>query len=90
MKFLLTSAEGAELLGISERAFHNRRRVDPAFPPARALGPRSIRFVRSEIERYAADLPAVKSDEPQQLVAARAVRSAGGVVAPVPFGGLPP
>lgn len=88
MKFLLTAAEGAELLGISERVFHNRRRVDPAFPAARSLGPRSVRFVRSEIESYAAHLPAVRTNEPRQLAAARALRSAGSSLSPVPFEGL--
>jgi len=89
MKILVSAAEGAELLDISLRAFHSLRKDDAGFPAARSLGPRNVRFVRSELEAYAVALPAVRADEPPQLAAARVQRAAGRPVAPAPFNGLP-
>lgn len=84
-RFLVDAKEGAALLGISLRSFRDLIKTS-GFPAARSLGPRSQRWVRSELETYALALPTVKRDEPQQLAAARAARAAGRPVLPAPFG----
>lgn len=53
---LLSAPQAAQLLAVSERKFHELRR-EPAFPKARQLGARSLRWVRSELIRYAEALP---------------------------------
>jgi predicted DNA-binding transcriptional regulator AlpA len=84
MKILLDARESAELLGMSLRKFRDDCKL-PDFPHARSLGPRSTRWVRTELEAYAAALPAVRVDEPPQLAAARAARAAGQPTAHAPF-----
>jgi excisionase family DNA binding protein len=82
--FLLDAAEAAKLLGVSLRTLRNlTKRAD--FPSPRTLGPRSFRWVRSELEAFACQLPPAKASEPPALVAARAAKAAGRPVAPEPF-----
>lgn len=83
-RILLDAKAAAALLDISLRSYANLVKT-PGFPAARSLGPRSVRWLRSEIEAYAAALPAVKRDEPPQLAAARAAKAAGRVPLPAPF-----
>ena len=70
---LVDSVEGAQLLRISERRFHELRR-EPGFPAAVVLGARTVRWLREELVDYAArSLPRVGVlGEPAQLQARRA------------------
>jgi predicted DNA-binding transcriptional regulator AlpA len=64
---LLTAAQGARLLGISERRFHELRH-ESGFPLAVLLGPRCVRWHRAELVEFAQRLPRVALlPEPQQL-----------------------
>lgn len=83
---LVDAKQGAALLDVSLRTFRDLIKA-PDFPAARSLGPRSTRWVRSELAAYASALPAVRRDEPAQLTAARAARAVGIHPAPAPFGG---
>jgi predicted DNA-binding transcriptional regulator AlpA len=85
--YLLDAKESAALLGVSLRTFRDILKT-PDFPGARVLGPRCSRWVRPELEAYAAALPATKPGEPPQLAAARAAKAAGQPIAPAPFAGL--
>lgn len=70
-QLLASAIEGAQILGISERLFHQRRH-DPGFPAAVQLGPRCKRWRVLDLEQYVASLPAAApSSEPLQLVQAR-------------------
>jgi len=84
--FLLSAQQAAELLGVSLRTYRDLIK-QPDFPAPRSLGPRSNRWVRTELEAYAAALPSVRHGEPPQLSAARLAKAAGRPVAPPPFGG---
>ena len=55
---LLSAPQAAQLLGISERRFHELRR-DPKFPAAVLLGPRCVRWHRAELIEFAQRLPRV-------------------------------
>ena len=69
---LVDAVEGAQLLRISERRFHELRR-EPGFPAAVVLGARSVRWLREELVDYARGLPRVGVlYEPVQLQARRA------------------
>ena len=69
---LVGAVEGAQLLRISERRFHELRR-EPGFPAAVVLGARSVRWLREELVDYARSLPRVSVlDAPAQLQARRA------------------
>ena len=69
---LVDAVEGARLLRISERRFHELRR-EPGFPEAVALGARSVRWLREELVAYARSLPRVGVlSEPAQFQARRA------------------
>jgi len=69
---LVDAVEGARLLGISERRFHELRR-EPGFPAGVALGVRSVRWLREELVDYARSLPRVGLlSAPVQLQARRA------------------
>ena len=69
---LVDAVEGAQLLRISERRFHELRR-EPGFPAAVVLGARSVRWLRDELVDYARSLPRVGVlDAPVQLQARRA------------------
>jgi predicted DNA-binding transcriptional regulator AlpA len=73
---LLAAPQAAQLLAISERKLHELRR-EPAFPKARQLGARSLRWLRSELIEYAESLPrASLLPEPPHLKAERAVGKA--------------
>ncbi|MCP5283950.1 MAG: hypothetical protein H6933_03525 [Burkholderiaceae bacterium] len=67
---LLTSEQAArEMFGISERAFHALR-GEPWMPTPVTLGPRTVRWVRHELEAAVAQMPRQSSDgaaEPVQL-----------------------
>jgi predicted DNA-binding transcriptional regulator AlpA len=81
---LLDARQTAALLGISLRTFRERCK-EPGFPAARSLGPRSTRWVRTELESYAVSLPTAPQDEPPQLTAARKARAARMPTANAPF-----
>jgi predicted DNA-binding transcriptional regulator AlpA len=69
---LVDAVEGAHLLRISERRFHELRR-EPGFPAAVVLGARSVRWLREELADYARSLPRVGVlNEPAQFQARRA------------------
>lgn len=71
-KLLLTAAEAAALLGMSLRQFHNKR---PTLPEPVALGPRHIRWKRSDLVQWVADLTSAgPRQEPAQLKAGKAAR----------------
>jgi predicted DNA-binding transcriptional regulator AlpA len=55
---LVAAPEGAQLLGISERRFHELRR-ETNFPNAVLLGARCVRWHRHELAEYAQSLPRV-------------------------------
>ena len=78
-KVCLTEPEAAGLLGVSRRTFQRMRAGDPQnFPKPIELGPRTYRFIRSEIEAYLVSRPRVAyGEEPAQLTAARTARAAG-------------
>jgi predicted DNA-binding transcriptional regulator AlpA len=82
---LLDARQTAAFLGISLRSLRDLAMTE-GFPPARAPGARSTRWVRPELEAYAAALPAITKPEPPQLTADRAAKVAGLPVAPAPFG----
>jgi predicted DNA-binding transcriptional regulator AlpA len=70
---LVDAPDGARLLRISERRFHELR-SEPGFPAAVLLGARCVRWHRDELTAYAKSLPRVTVlPEPQQ----RAARTAG-------------
>lgn len=77
--------EGARLLSVSLRQFHNLRKID-GFPAPRLLAARSPRWLRSELEAFLVNMPRSLSDEPAQLAAARAAKAAGQPIHPAPFG----
>ena len=69
---LVDAVEGARLLRISERRFHELRR-ESGFPAAVVLGARCVRWLREELVDYARSLPRVGVlNEPTQLQARRA------------------
>ena len=75
LPILVDAVEGAQLLRISERRFHELRR-EPGFPAAVVLGARSVRWLREELVDYARSLPRVGVlGEPAQLQTRRASRS---------------
>lgn len=82
--FLLDARQAAAFLGMSLRLFRDASK-EPGFPAGRALGPRSTRWVRSELEAFAMSLPRVRREEPPHLTAARASRVAAEPTAHVPF-----
>ena len=84
LPILLDCHQAAAFVGVSLRKFRAMVK-DPTFPAARALGPRSTRWHRIELETYAASLPAVKRDEPAHLAAAREARAKGQPTAHAPF-----
>jgi len=55
---LLAAPQAAQLLGISERRYHELRRA-PGFPAAVVLGTRCVRWHRDELAAYAKALPRV-------------------------------
>ncbi len=70
---LLTAEQAArEVYGTSERTFHKMRAAG-LVPPAVVLGPRLLRWVRSELEAAVAAMPrqAEPASEPHQLLRRR-------------------
>jgi hypothetical protein len=68
---LLTDEQAAALLGVSVRKFHELRPVLAV--AAVQLGPRCVRYVRTELEAAVLTLPRQeKPEEPTQLQKARA------------------
>lgn len=66
-RILVSAAEGAEVLGISERLFHELRHR-PDFPKAVELTSRCRRFRLEELQAWASGLPAHgPSPEPRAL-----------------------
>ena len=71
LPLLLSAPKAAELLGISERKFHELRR-EPGFPAAFLLSRRCVRWHRQELDQYAKSLPRVTVlPEPWQLLTER-------------------
>jgi hypothetical protein len=67
--FLVDALDGARLLHVSERKYHELRR-DPGFPAAVMLGTRCVRWHRDELLAYARSLPRVGMlPEPKHLAA---------------------
>ena len=82
---LLSAASAARLLSVSLRQFHNLRKA-AGFPAPIPLGPRSTRWVRSELQTYLVSMPRGEAHEPAPLAAARAAQAAGRPLTPEPFG----
>lgn len=60
-RMLLTAAQAArDVYGVSERTFHEMRKRG-LVPEAVVLGPRTFRWLRSECEQAAANLPRLGS-----------------------------
>lgn len=85
---LLDCHQAAALLGVSLRKFRDLTKQD-GFPAGRALGPRSTRWSRGELEAFAACLPTVRRDEPAHLTEARKARNEGKVPAPAAHAPFP-
>lgn len=82
---LLTAEQAArEVFGISERSFHALR-TEPWMPAPVCLGPRTVRWVRAELEAAVLEMPRLARDgtqEPAQLRRGRIeAMKRGGVVA---------
>lgn len=80
---LLNARQAAELIGISERTFHNLR-AEPWMPRAIEMRPGMPRWHRMELEAALRERAPRQTDqpaEPAQLRAARQVSSQGGTVA---------
>ena len=88
-KILLTTAEGAAVLGLPLRTFHSLRN-EPWMPRPVILGPRLVRWSHSELVEAVGRMPrGAATDEPVQLALARSVR-ARGRQQPAPFDGVAP
>lgn len=61
---LLNATEAARVVGVSERTFHALR-SQGRMPLPVMLGPRALRWVRSELETAVAALP--RQEEPRPL-----------------------
>jgi predicted DNA-binding transcriptional regulator AlpA len=81
---LLDSHAAGELLAVSRRKFWELVKR-PDFPRPRKLGERTQRWMRGEIEAWAAALPEERVDEPEPLTAARKAKLAGLPTAHAPF-----
>lgn len=83
-KLLVDAAEAAEAVGVSERNFHELRKLSGFPPPVAGLGKRMIRWRMAELEAWVAALPAAAArGEPPQLVRGKAMKTAPAW-APVP------
>ena len=70
---LLSASQAAQLLGISERKYHELRH-EPDFPAAVLLGARFVRWHRDELTTYARSLRRVALlPEPMHLRQSRTV-----------------
>lgn len=80
---LLTAEQAArDVYGVSERTFHAMR-AKGLIPPAVELGPRLLRWHRSELEAAIAGLPRLEAPRPvpEQLSLAKAVHLTAGATA---------
>ena len=69
---LLTSEQGArQVFGVSERKFHEFRREAWFTARPRLLGPRTVRWVRAELEQAALNIPTAQLSEPARLLRGR-------------------
>lgn len=75
---LVSAVDGASLLGISERMFHELRRR-PDFPQSRQLGPRCVRYCVAELTAWALGLPK-QGSQPEPLCLAQKRNRAGSEV----------
>lgn len=78
-RVLLNAPQAArEVYGVSERQFHNLR-AQGLVPDPIVLGPRTLRWVRSELEAAAMNMPRQREAKPQptQLALAKARLKAG-------------
>ena len=76
---LLSDDEAAQLLGVSRRKFHELRQ-EGWMPKPRILGPRLLKWVRSELELAVTTIPhQEESCEPERLRRARIERLKKGV-----------
>lgn len=70
------SAAASEVFNCSERNFYELRK-HPDFPPPVILGPRTVRYLRTSLEKFIDKLIAdVAPQEPAQLIAGKAKRAA--------------
>lgn len=68
---LLTTAQAAKVFGVCERKFQQLR-VNAWMPLPIDLGPRALRWVRSELEQAVLNMPRSSAPkEPSQLLRAR-------------------
>lgn len=74
-RILLTDIEAAAALGVSQRKFHELR-AEPWMCRPIVLGPRLLRWVRSELEAAVQHMPrqAAPGNEPAQLLRGRIER----------------
>ncbi len=82
---LIDAPEGARLLGISERSFHNlRKRDDFPRPVTGLLASRIVRWRRANIEAFVANLPTapVALEEPECLARGRIYKSGALLATP--------
>jgi predicted DNA-binding transcriptional regulator AlpA len=91
--FLVSATDGARLLGVSERTFHELRHR-PDFPQARQLGPRCIRYSVEELKVWASALPRQgPQPEPLSLAQKRTPKvgkdRTSALLAPAEHGRLP-
>lgn len=71
IRLLVSAAEAADILGVSERKFHELRH-DPKFPAAVNLGPRCNRWRVAELQSYVDSLePVPLVSEPAHLKGSR-------------------
>jgi hypothetical protein len=73
---LVDAREGAELVNISERAFHTLRAEGKLPPAVNVFGPKRPRWRRDDLIAWVRDLPAIDgaSPEPERLTTARSKR----------------
>jgi len=75
---LLADDQAAQMLGVSRRKFHELR-GESWMPKPRILGPRLLRWVRSELEQAVASIPQQEQAiEPERLRRARIDRFKAG------------
>lgn len=62
---LISIREVEERVGLKQSAIYSRM-AQGQFPRCRSLGPRTVRWVESEIEAWAAELPTAQGREADQ------------------------
>ena len=80
VELLTTDRAAREIFGVSERTFHGFRSQPWFTAKPRALGSRTIRWVRTELQLAALNVPLAILSEPSQLLRGRIERlKVGGV-----------